>query len=147
MDKVKVKVTGLQADFSGEETKIEMMAEGRHYYKAGRHYIFYEDGLDEAQSITTVLKIEEASFSISRHGQVEHEQYFAPHEESNGIYKTPYGDIPLTVRTDSLAIAFAAISGNIDVAYALSSEGKPLGANKLHIEIIAAGETADHKFN
>lgn len=83
MNKVIVKVRGEQRDAEGEVNKIEMMAEGEHYFRNGKHYILYDDAtLDEKKNTATVLKIAADSMTLMRKGAVVQEQRFALDKES-----------------------------------------------------------------
>ena len=138
MNKVIVKVRGEQRDAEGEVNKIEMMAEGEHYFRNGKHYILYDDAtLDEKKNTATVLKIAADSMPVMRKGAVVQDQRFALEKESRSTYHTPYGDLALSVETKSIEIVYGTVSGNIDVAYAMSVNGRQQSMNELHIEVCA----------
>jgi len=141
MNKVIVKVKSRQQDMDGEVNKIEMMAEGKHYYRNGKHYVLYEDvSLGEHGGVSTVLKIAPDSLLLLRKGGVEQEQLFRDAQESSSIYRTPYGDLRLSIRTNRLKIIYGNVSGNIEVDYTMSVNGQPQGANNLQIEVCAAAD-------
>ena len=137
MDRVIVKVRGEQTDPEGEKSRIEMMAEGRHYYRNGKHYVLYEDDMMDGDGrISTVLKI--APDSVVRSGGVVQEQRFDKRQESVSEYKTPFGSMELSVRTDTINVVYGTVSGEVDVSYAMSINGQVQTLNELHIEISAA---------
>ncbi len=147
MNKVIVKVRSRQTDAAGEVSKIEMMAEGRHYYRHGKHYVLYEDtALSGKGSTSTVLKIAPDSVLLMRKGDVMQEQLFAHERESSSVYRTPYGELNLSVRTNRLNIVYGTVSGNIDVAYTMAVNGELQGTNELHIEVLASADEK-HKLN
>lgn len=147
MNKVIVKVKSRQMDAAGEVNNIEMMAEGRHYYRNGKHYVLYEDAALSGQgSTSTILKIAPDSLLLMRKGDVMQEQLFAHERESSSVYRTPYGELNLSVKTDRLDIVYGTVSGNIDVAYTMAINGELQGTNELHIEICAAADEK-HKLN
>ena len=138
MDKVIVSVSGEQADAAGERSVIEMTAEGRHYFKSGKHYILYDDhSLTEGEAASTVLKIAPDSLELIRKGAVMSRQFFAKAYEDRCMYQTPLGSLDLTVRTESLEIAYGTVSGSVDVSYAVLLNGEPQGKHALHIEVCA----------
>ena len=139
MDRVIVKVRGEQTDPEGEKSRIEMMAEGRHYYRNGKHYVLYEDNmLDGEGRISTILKIAPDSVVLLRSGGVVQEQRFDKRQESVSEYKTPFGSMELSVRTDTVNVVYGTVSGEVDVSYAMSINGEVQTLNELHIEISAA---------
>ena len=147
MDKVIVKIIGSQTDGTGEVNRIELMAEGRHYYRNGKHYVLYDDAMtNKDQKTATVLKIAANSLTLLRKGDVMQEQYFQPQQEHSSVYRTPYGNLDLAVRTEKINIVYGTVSGNIDVAYAMSVNGQWQSSNELHIEISAA-DTESRRLN
>lgn len=138
MDKVIVTVVGIQKDGLGEENRIELVSIGKHYYKNGVHYILYNDGeISGMDGTSTLLKISEKDVTLVRKGTIMQEQYFAEAVESASLYKTPYGNLNLSVLTHKLTISYGSISGNIDIVYGLSIDGKWQSDNEMHIEICA----------
>ena len=142
MERVIVRVRGEQKDLMGEKSSIEMVTEGRHYYKGGKQYVLYDDtSVEEAGKTATVLKISPDSLTLLRHGGVEMEQHFALQEKSVSQYRTPFGELEMVIRTDELAIEYGTATGCVDVGYDVSINGRPQSRNLLHIEVsMAAGE-------
>jgi uncharacterized beta-barrel protein YwiB (DUF1934 family) len=139
MDRVIVKVKGQQTDAAGETSRIEMVAEGRHYYRNGWHYVLYDDQLAEDKAAAaTILKIAPDTMVLLRNGSVNQEQRFAAAQESRSVYRTPYGNLDLSVTTNTIDIIYGTVSGNIDINYAMAINGKWQSQNELHIEICAA---------
>lgn len=142
MEKVIVKVRGEQTDMGGEKSRIEMVAEGRHYCRDGKHIILYEDNvMDNGGRISTVLKIAPDSVELLRSGAVTQAQRFDARETSVSQYRTPYGNLELAVRTEAVNVVYGTVSGQVDVCYALSVNGQAETRNELHIEIsVTEGE-------
>lgn len=138
MNKVIVKVVGLQKDMFGEENRIEMVSVGKHYHKNGVNYIVYEDS--EASGLVgtkTLLKVGGDSVTLVRKGSLMQEQYFAKDELSSGVYATPFGKMKLAVFTNKLEIDYGSVSGRIAIEYVLSINGKWQSDNALQIDICA----------
>ncbi|MBP5201009.1 MAG: DUF1934 domain-containing protein [Schwartzia sp.] len=134
MEKVIVKVRGEQTGADGETNSIEVVAEGRHYYKNGMHYVVYDDHM-ENEAISTMLKIEPDRLHLSRSGAVTQEQHFANGMESTSEYVTPLGSLKLSVRTKNMEIAYGTVSGEIHVDYAMAINGMWQSDNTLSISI------------
>lgn len=136
MTKVIVSVVGIQKDVYGEENRIESVAVGRHYFKNGVNYISYQDNETAGMEGTnTLLKISDDCVTLVRKGQVEHTQVFKLSETNSSLYRTPYGDITLTIMTNNLDISFGTSTGTINIGYELVVDGQWQSANKLHIKI------------
>ena len=138
MNKVIVTVIGRQKDAAGEENSIKMVAQGKHYCRNGMNYVLYEDtSLSGEQGTSTLLKIADDSLTLLRQGAVVQEQYFAKAEESASVYKTPYGELNLSIKTKDIDIVYGSISGNISINYDLSINGQWQSSNTLQIDICA----------
>ncbi|MBQ9364319.1 MAG: DUF1934 domain-containing protein [Schwartzia sp.] len=143
MERVIVKVRGEQTGIGGETDSIEMIAEGRHYYKDGKHYILYDDHLaSDAGEVKTMLTIEPDMVALRRSGDVTHEQTFALGDDSFSEYQTPFGSLSLGVHTDKLDVVYGNVTGTVDVAYAMSINGTMQSRNTLHVEVNIVKEDA-----
>ena len=136
MNKVVVKVLGNQKDIYGEENKIEVVSVGKHYSKNDVHYVLYNDsenlGVDHT---STLLKIDKDNVTLIRKGKVEQTQFFKKLETSSSNYKTPFGNMRLTVLTKELDIAFGTVTGDIVIDYELAIDGQWQSENELRINI------------
>ncbi len=138
MNKVIVSVVGIQKDVYGEENRIELVTVGRHYLKNGVNYISYQDSdANGMEGTNTLLKVKDDCVTLVRKGRVEHTQTFKLQEPSSSLYRTPYGDMTLTILTNNLDICFASATGTIDIGYELAVDGQWQSANHLYIKICA----------
>ena len=111
-------------------------------FHLGKHYVIYEDdavqdGKDgsEGSRVSTVLKIGGGTMTLLRKGALEQEQRFEKGREHTSIYRTPYGNIDLSVRTEALSVDYGEVAGRIDIRYGLWVNGAFQSQNRLHIEI------------
>lgn len=147
MNKVIVKVIGMQKDAIGEENRIEMTSIGKHYYKNGINYVLYDDSdAGGMGNISTLLKIADGCVTLIRKGDVMQEQRFEVDELSSSVYRTPFGNMTLSVRTSRLEIDYGSVSGDIQIDYALTVNGRWQSDNRLHIHVLA-DRTASNQLN
>lgn len=140
-----VKVRGSWQDAQGQKDSIRTVAKGHHYFHRGKHYVIYEDealqdgqggsGDSKGSKVSTVLKIGGGTMTLLRKGALEQEQRFEKGREHTSIYRTPYGNIDLSVRTEALAVDYGEVAGRIDIRYGLWVNGAFQSQNRLHIEI------------
>ena len=136
MNPVVVRVRGNQRDDRGEENTIESMAVGRHSVKNGKHYVLYEDALlDEKVKTSTVLKCNSEEVTILRKGGVHQEMRFREGAETVSTYRTPYGDLKLSIRTSRLVVSFGLSDGRIEAEYDIAIDGRYQSSNTLLVEI------------
>ena len=134
MEKVIVTVRGEQTGADGETNAVEVVAEGRHYYKNGMHYVLYDDHMEE-ETVSTVLRIEPDRLHLTRNGAIAQDQYFMNGLESTSEYQTPFGSMKLSVRTRNMEIAYGTVSGEIHVDYAMAINGMWQSDNTLSISV------------
>lgn len=136
MERVRVRVRGMQVDEAGEQNVIETAAIGRYCLRGGKHYVLYEvEEKDKQAQTSTVLKFDETRLTLLRHGAIEHRQEFIPRVKSCGCYRTVAGDLQLEVHTHELKVNFGAGTGTVDVCYDLAVNGQLQSHNSLHIEV------------
>ena len=133
---VVVKVRGAWQDAEGKQDSIRTVAKGHHYFHRGKHYVIYEDeSLEQGKKISTVLKIDTGMMTLLRRGPLEQEQRFEEGREHTSIYRTPYGNIDMAVRTEELSVRYGEVAGSVDIRYGLWVNGAFQSQNRLHIEI------------
>ncbi|TCS77151.1 DUF1934 domain-containing protein [Pectinatus cerevisiiphilus] len=143
MEKVILRVEGSQTDSLGETTNLQFVSEGQFYHKDGMSYVLYNEVNSSGMEGTkTLLKITDDSIKLVRKGKVEHEQFFSSGAKSASRYKTPYGDVKISVHTKKLDINKGFISSSIHVSYEMAINDKWQSDNELHIEITAADKTS-----
>ena len=101
--------------------------------------------MQEGAKVSTVLKIDGGMMTLLRKGILEQEQRFEKGCEHTSIYRTPYGNIDLSVRTEALTVDYGEVAGRIDVRYGLWVNGAFQSQNRLHIEVEEVNEIAPEK--
>lgn len=135
---VVVRVKGSFRDAEGREDEILTVTRGRHYFHRDKHYVLYDDeSLQQGEKTPTILKIGRDAMTLLRRGTVEQEQRFECGAEKCSMYRTPYGNINLAVRTEELVIHYdeGETAGMVDIRYDLFVNGAFQSSNMLHIEI------------
>ena len=136
MNPVIIRIRGTQRDEAGETNTIESMAVGRHSVKNGKHYVLYEDAmLHEQQSVSTVLKFSDEEMTLLRKGAMKQEMRFRPGSATVNRYRTPYGDLAMTIRTHRLDVSYGLLEGFIEAEYDIAIDDQHQSTNTLRIEI------------
>ena len=137
--RVRIRICGEQMDAAGMMQRTEMRAVARHDRKGETHYLRYEDtALLAGQAVPSLLKIAPAALTLVRHGPVEQRLEFVPLAERAGSYSSPYGRIPLAVRTREFQSACRADgTGRVELHYDLFLQGEFQGRCQLTIEMAA----------
>lgn len=95
-----------------------MEAVGLYAKKGDRHLVHYVDtSLGEGLRVRTLLQWKGQVLSVHRTGDIEERRRFALGEEVHTLYKTPFGNIPFSYRTEALTLTIAADTLSIALAY------------------------------
>lgn len=138
--RVQIRVHGRQRDEDGDVRESRTQAVARHDAKGGKHFFRYEDRAQlEGHVVPTILKLGTDALTLIRREPLAQRLEFFPQEERTSQYRTPYGNLALSVRTKTLFSACRADgTGRIELAYDLFVEGQFQSSNELTIEITNA---------
>lgn len=136
MKAVIVTVKSTQRDKDGQDSVVELVTEGRYYEKAKAKYILYEETeMTGLAGVQTTIKIWPDSVVVLRSQGVHMRHQYALGREEESVYKTPYGDFDMIVKTHELSIDVQAGEGSIHVGYDISLEGEWVFYNQLDITV------------
>ena len=136
MRKVIISVLGTQEDASGEKNRMELVSQGKHYQKNNRDFFRYEESeISGLEGTTTTIRIDAAEVCVLRMGQIEQKLVFEEGKTNTSLYRTPYGDFALLVKTHFLAVDLQDGCGQIHVDYELAINDQWQSKNQLVIQI------------
>lgn len=96
---VLVAISGLQFDTQDNEA-VEVITPGEYFLKGSKHYVLYEDVLEEDHSVTkNTLKISENQIDILRKGAVSVHMTFEENKNNITYYNTPFGQLLVGINT------------------------------------------------
>lgn len=136
MKRVLVSVKSVQRDRDGQDTVVELISPGTWYEKNGTQYVRYEEssvtGMD---GVKTTIKIYDGSIVLLRTGAVNMRHQYILGEERETVYETPFGEIPMAVKTHELTVDFHDGTGHVHLGYDISVEGEWQFYNQLDIDV------------
>ena len=127
---VLVSISGMQTSAESDGA-IEIISNGEYYFRNGKHYILYEEQVDEhsnCMDTKCTIKISENRMELIKKGDVTTRMFFevgTPHISS---YSTPFGDIVIGTTASVLRVneteheLEAELSYSLDVNYEFVSE-------------------------
>ena len=111
-----------------EET--ELITEGRFYESNGKMYMFYtEEETAETSACTVMIVVDKKQVTISRKGDFSSKMHYSEGECEQILYHTPYGDIPLVLRTIKVKNMLTESGGELNLQYKLSVNGENINNN------------------
>lgn len=136
---VTIKIKGIQLGM--EEEFLTLTAPGIYHLTNGKHYIQYDEKLEDNPAVLrNTLKISSSSVLLIRKAgqQNQHSRMlFELNETTQTTYPTPYGNLPLDIKTKSIRLAEASDNIEVILEYSLYSDDSPLSDNVLSILIEA----------
>lgn len=99
---VLVSISGLQYDIDQEEA-VEIISVGEYYNRNGKHYITYEEILEEVEGVSAcTIKISEKQIDIIKRGPNNVHMIFEENFKNTTFYQTPFGDIEVGIFTTKI---------------------------------------------
>lgn len=114
-----ISISGVQIT-DGDKGGVEMITAGTYYLKNGKHYIFYDEVLEDTEEvIKNTIKISEGGLDIVKKGSSSVHMVFEEHKKNLSCYMTPFGELMVGVDTGEIAIDEQEHELNVKVGYSL----------------------------
>lgn len=100
---VLITVSGVQMDIGDEP--IELVTVGTYYLKNGKHYVMYEEQVEDNGPITkNRVKFYDGHFEMSKKGGNNSFLMFERDRKTSTVYDTPFGSLQIDIMTKDLDI-------------------------------------------
>lgn len=138
---VLVSITGLQYEQEGEEA-IELISAGEYYFRNGKHYVIYEELLEDQEGGSTAtvkctLKLSEKQIEVIKKGPAAVHMIFELEQNHMTYYSTPYGDLMIGITTNSIHMNQSEDTMDVEINYGLDMNYQFVSECKLTIKIKA----------
>ncbi len=128
---VKIYIKAVHTGSESEEIVEEV--QGTYYEKNGYYYVFYEMKEDETHSIPHMLKCKENHIVLTKKYEFPVVMEFVKDEITQTLYRTPYGNIPLEVKTTDLSVLSEEHKLLLKFDYELTTDGAEVSRCKMKI--------------
>ena len=128
---VTVAIRSLQRG-SGESQSATQHVEGRLSGEGEKLLLTYREREDSGlgQTLTT-LHMEPGRVTLTRTGEVKTHMVFQEGKAHTSLYETPYGKLPMTIRTQRLEEKLSLAGGSLYVIYEIQLGGADVGETRL----------------
>lgn len=132
---VHITIKTLQRRPEGTESMTQQ-AEGALRREGSGWLLRYREGEGSGLGDThTVLHLEEGKATLTREGESSSRMVFQPGQPYTCRYATPYGELPMTVKTLALEWELSEAGGKAFIIYKLQLGGADIGENRLRLTV------------
>lgn len=134
---VRITIEGRQ--IGSDEEPIITTATGVYHYTRGKHYIQYEEPIEEVSAISkNMIKIEPSKVVLTKKVVRASEMIFDRAETTHLDYQTPYGNLMFELKTYSILLKNESDRLEVYMEYSLYSNAAHVSDNSILITIASA---------
>jgi uncharacterized beta-barrel protein YwiB (DUF1934 family) len=131
-----ISVKGMQTSDKQDESKMELITEGKYYKKGKAFYITYKESeVTGMEGTTTTLKVKDDIVTLMRFGTVNSQFIFERGQKHMSYYDTQFGAFTIGVFTNNMDIDLQEYGGEIRVGYHLDVDDNSTGYNDFRMTI------------
>lgn len=137
---VLLSISGLQFQFTDEDTRVETVTAAEYYHKNDNHYVLYEESYEGFEETTkNIIKFKEHSMDLTKKGLVNVHMIFEENKKNMTNYSTPFGDILIGIDAKKIHLQETEEQILVDVDYALEMNYEHLADCKIAMKISSGG--------
>ena len=129
-------VRGEQYYDGADPDETELMTEGTLTETADGFLITYQESeLTGMEGTTTAFEIRGSQVLLTRSGKVNSQMVFEAGRQHTSLYKTPFGELTVDVRTSCLRHNMTARGGLLEIRYSIAVEHTVTGKNSFRVRV------------
>ncbi len=133
---VSITIEGLQ--LGSEEEPVITTVSGTYHLHTDRHYIQYDEALEEGGDITkNTIKIALSKIELTKKGTNFSEMIFDLNHTTEAIYHTAFGSLSFDVKTTNIVVEEVPDKIQVKLSYTLSSNDSLVSGNQITISIVS----------
>lgn len=132
---VQLTLTGRQQTPEAEETVTELSVPAEYYERDGVSYILYEETDGDGSMIKNRIKLKNFLLEVTKKGGVNSCMIFESGKEHRTEYATPFGVLPMSIRTHSLETDRSDEHLTIAADYSLMGDGREISRCRISLKI------------
>ena len=139
---VVIEIAGTHA-LEGDSQNVSAVMRGTLTEKSGKWFLLYEEVTPENPApVKNTLILAPDRVELIRSGDVRTRMVFEPRQNTVSIYSTPFGNITLTITTESISLREEEGEISAEIAYLLGSNGQAVSSCRLTVKAVPAGDEA-----
>ena len=119
-----------------DPNETQLMTDGTmELTEAGMRLIYEETELTGMEGTTTTFEVKEKQVILTRSGTVNSQMVFEEGKQHTSLYETPFGELPVDIRTSSLRHNLSERGGVMDIRYSIAVANTATGQNCFKIQV------------
>lgn len=141
---VVVSLKGLQLVQDEQSEAIEVIAPGEYYIRNGKHYVLYDEVMEDSSSVCkNMLKFNDSCLEFIRKGEVNVHMIFETGKKNLTYYYTPFGNLQMGIDTTFIDIKESEDEIFVEVKYALDVNCEYVGDCHISISVKKKGKSVE----
>lgn len=133
---VLLSITGLQFSEEDAPEPVEIYTMAEYYFRNGTHYLLYEEPVeDSSQMMKATLKIRKKCVEIMKKGPLQVHLIFEQGKNHVCQYDTPFGSIPVDIRTKEVWMEEDEQNIHAELKYTLVMGGEFLADSQVTLRV------------
>ena len=138
-----ISVKGLHTMESEQEDEIEVFSAGKYYLKNGKHYIFYEELVEDTKEvIKNRITLADGHMEVQKSGPMTAKMVFERDKKNESWYNTPFGNLLAGIEVTSMKVKEQEDLLEIGVDYELEVNYERLADCRIQIKVMSKGSGA-----
>ena len=135
-----ISVKGLHTMESEQEDEIEVFSAGKYYQKNGKHYIFYEELVEDTKEvIKNRITFADGCMEVQKTGPMTAKMKFEQNKKNESWYNTPFGNLLAGIEVTSMQVKEQEDLLEIDVDYELEVNYERLADCRIAVKVMSKG--------
>ncbi len=139
-EEVLISVRGLHTLNTAQDEEIEVISAGRYYFRNGKHYLFYDEQVeDEGETVSNRIILQDGRMELEKKGSVNVKMVFVRDEKTESWYNTPFGEMLVGVEVTGMQVTQQEDLLETDITYRLELNYEHVADCHICIRVMAKG--------
>lgn len=119
-----------------DPNETQLMTDGTmELTEVGMRLTYEETELTGMEGTITTFEVKEKQVILTRSGTVNSQMVFEEGKQHTSLYETPFGELPVDIRTSSLRHNLSERGGVMDIRYSIAVANTATGQNCFKIQV------------
>lgn len=132
---VLITIKGLQMALDDSDT-LEIMTNGKYYKKNGKHYVLYEEVVED-QKVSNMIKIYDETVEITKKGLASVQMFFETGKKNTSIYSTPFGQIEIGIYAEQIRVNESENKLELNMQYDLEMNSEHVSDSQVSVTVVS----------